>query len=150
MSDLLIITISLIVCYFTGSTIEKKHYKSIRNREVALYKAPNVTYGKCFSKSNKISSSFLVSASIVIGCDYFKAFLAGLRNIFGGNVSAYESVLDRGRREAVLRMREYAAARNANAVINTKIETITLDPIGTSKNPKVCVTAYGTAIRYDK
>ena len=148
--DLVIIITCLVICYITGSTIEKNHFKDIKSREVALYKSLCVTYGKAFSRSPKIKNSFLVSSSVVIGCDYFKSFLAGLRNLFGGNVSAYESVLDRGRREAVLRMREYALAQKANAVINVKVETVMLDPLGTKQNPKVCVTAYGTAIEYDK
>lgn len=148
--DLLTVIFFLVVCYFTGSTIEKNHYKKIKARETALYKHPCLTYGKSFARSSKIRKSFLVSSSVVIGCDYFKSFLAGLRNLFGGNVSAYESVLDRGRREALLKIREYAYARRAHAVINVKIETTMLDPIGTKANPKVCVTAYGTAIEYDK
>ena len=148
--DLIIITLSLIVCYFTGSIREKNHYKQIKNREVALYKSPCLTYGKSFSKSSKVKKASLVSASVVIGCDYFKSFLASLKNIFGGNVSAYESVLDRGRREALLRIREVAYAKKASAVVNVKIETVMLDPIGTKAYPKVCVTAYGTAIEYDK
>ena len=148
--DLLIIITSLVICYFTGSTIEKNHYKKIKAREVALYKSPYVSYGKSFARHPKIKKSCLVSGSVVIGCDYFKTFLASLRNLFGGNISAYESVLDRGRREALLRMREAAHLQRAHAIINTKIETVMLDPIGSTQNPKVCVLAYGTAIEYDK
>ena len=148
--DLLICILCLVLCFFTGSIIEKSHYKKIKAREAALYKSPYMTYGKAFSRSPRIKKSCLVAGSVVIGCDHFKTFLAGLRNLFGGNISAYESVLDRGRREALLRMREDAIAINAHAVINVKIETITLSPIGTKNNPKVCVTAYGTAIEYDK
>ena len=148
--DFIIVITCLIICYFTGNVIEKNHYKKIKAREVALYKSPCLTFGKAFSKSSRIKKCSLVSGSVVIGCDYFKSFLAGLRNMFGGNVSAYESVLDRGRREALLRMREHALATKAQAVINVKIETAMIDPLGTSNNPKVCVTAYGTAIEYDK
>ena len=150
MLDLIIIIISLTICYITGNIIEKNHYKNIKKREIQLYKSPYVSFGKSFAYSPKIKESYLVSSSVVIGCDYFKAFLAGLKNIFGGNVSAYESVLDRGRREAILRMREYAAQKNANAIINVKIETVMLDPIGTKTFPKVCVTTYGTAIKYGR
>ena len=76
---------------------------------------------------------------------------ASLKNLFGGNVSAYESCLDRGRREAILRMREQALKCGANIVINVKLETINLEPIGGKHHhPKVCVLAYGTAIKYDK
>ena len=148
--DFLLAILTLAICYFAGSKIEKNHYKKIRAREIALYKVPCLTYGKSFSKNPQIKNSYLVSASVVIGCDYFKAFLAGLRNLFGGNVSAYESVLDRGRREAVLRIRESASRQRAHAVVNTKIETVILDPLGSKKNPQVCITAYGTAIEYDK
>ena len=45
----------------------------------------------------------------MVSVDYFKRFLAGLRMIFGGRVSSYESLLDRARREALLRMRLQAA-----------------------------------------
>lgn len=146
--DLIFVVLLLFVCFFTGSTIEKKHYKSIKQREIALYKAPFITCGTKL-KSSKVKKAFLVSGSVVIGCDHFKAFLASLRNIFGGNVSAFESVLDRGRREAVLRVREKAMKEGARTVANLKIETVMLSPLGTNKNQQVCVTAYGTAIKYD-
>ena len=133
--DLLIAIALLIICYFTGRSREKKHYKSIRERE------ENVNVSK------PVKNAKLVSASVVIGCDYFKVFLASLRNIFGGNVSAYESVLDRGRREAILRIRESAYRMNADLVMNIKIETVMLSEQTMSQ---VCITAYGTAVEYDK
>ena len=97
--------------------------------------------------SQPVKNAQLVSASVVIGCDYFKVFLASLRNIFGGNVSAYESVLDRGRREAILRIRESAYRMRADLVMNIKIETVMLSEQTMSQ---VCITAYGTAVEYDK
>ena len=109
------------LCYF----IYRK--KNIRKREIAL---------------------ILVASSVVIGCDYFREFIANLRNIFGGNVSTYESIMDRGRREALLRIREQALKQDANIVVNIKLETIILDPLGSKKHPKICLTAYGTAIKY--
>ncbi|MBQ4115305.1 heavy metal-binding domain-containing protein [bacterium] len=150
MLDLIIIVGSLIICYFVGNHIEKNHYKDIQRREVALFKKRFVSFSKNTVNPAKVESSTLVSAGVVVGCDYFKFFVAGLKNIFGGNVSAYETVLDRGRREALLRMREQALALKADVVLNTKIETVILDPLGTSQNPKVSILAYGTAIKYVK
>lgn len=151
MSDIIIIISLLIVSYITGSVIEKRHYKSIRSRELLYYKQPYVSFAKKTINPKKVKECALVSGSIVIGCDHFKAFLASLKNLFGGNVSAYESCLDRGRREAILRMREQAFKCGANIVINVKLETINLEPIGGKHHhPKVCVLAYGTAIKYDK
>lgn len=145
--DLLIAIALLIICYFTGRSREKKHYKSIREREVKLYKQPHINFSKNVNISQPVKNAQLVSASVVIGCDYFKVFLASLRNIFGGNVSAYESVLDRGRREAILRIRESAYRMRADLVMNIKIETVMLSEQTISQ---VCITAYGTAVEYDK
>ncbi|DAB05977.1 TPA: hypothetical protein CPT92_08175 [Candidatus Gastranaerophilales bacterium HUM_13] len=145
--DLLIAIALLIICYFTGRSREKKHYKSIREREVKLYKQPHINFSKNVNISQPVKNAQLVSASVVIGCDYFKVFLASLRNIFGGNVSAYESVLDRGRREAILRIRESAYRMKADLVMNIKIETVMLSEQTMSQ---VCITAYGTAVEYDK
>lgn len=145
--DLLIAIALLVICYFTGRTREKRHYKSIREREVKLYKQPHINFSKNVNISQPVKNAQLVSASVVIGCDYFKVFLASLRNIFGGNVSAYESVLDRGRREAILRIRESAYRMRADLVMNIKIETVMLSE---QTMPQVCITAYGTAVEYDK
>ncbi|CCZ50428.1 putative uncharacterized protein [Acinetobacter sp. CAG:196] len=145
--DLLIAIALLIICYFTGRSREKRHYKSIREREVKLYKQPHINFSKNVNISQPVKNAQLVSASVVIGCDYFKVFLASLRNIFGGNVSAYESVLDRGRREAILRIRESAYRMRADLVMNIKIETVMLSEQTMSQ---VCITAYGTAVEYDK
>ena len=145
--DLLIAIALLIICYFTGRSREKKHYKSIHEREVKLYKQPHINFSKNVNISQPVKNAKLVSASVVIGCDYFKVFLASLRNIFGGNVSAYESVLDRGRREAILRIRESAYRMRADLVMNIKIETVMLSEQTMSQ---VCITAYGTAVEYDK
>ena len=150
MGELILIVACLIICYKTGSNIEKKHYKNIQRREVALFKNKFVNFSKKTVNPEKVESVTLVTGSVVVGCDYFKAFVANLRNLFGGNLSAYESVLDRARREAILRMRESAVKLGANTVINTKLETVTIDPMATSKFPKVSVTAYGTAITYVK
>ena len=68
----------------------------------------------------------LVTGSTVISVDYFKRFLAALRNLFGGRVTAYESLLDRARRESLLRMKEQAAALGASMVFNVKYETASI------------------------
>lgn len=150
--DLLLIILFLCLCYFVGSWLEKKHYKSIRQREVALYKKVYVTFGKGLDKSKNIEKTELVSGCVVLACDRFKTFLASLKNLFGGNVSSMESVLDRARREAILRAREDALKNGLNIVINLKIDTIMLDPLGGGqrKNSKVCIIAYGTGIKYAK
>ena len=146
--DLLLLTIFIIICCITGKTIEKNHYKNIRNREILLIKKPYITCGKQFITSKPIQKVEIVASSVVIGCDKFSTICANLKNIFGGNVSAFEAALDRGRREALLRIREKAVQSGADLLINVRYESINLNPIEYSNNPVVSITAYGTAIKY--
>ena len=98
---------------------------------------------------DQIEFATLVSGSAVISIDYFKRLLASLRNIFGGTIKSYESLLDRARREALLRMRE--SAPDAGVIVNVRIETAS---IGRRANKKgvgcVEAIAYGTALMLRK
>lgn len=143
MYDLIIFISLLFLGYLFGSIAEKNHYKSIRKREEELLSLPTIALKSPLDIEN-VKESKLVAGNVVISIDYFKKFLAGLRNIFGGNMSSYETLVDRARREAVLRMK--SEAKEANEIINIKIETSSI-----SKNTKggvgaVEVIAYGTAI----
>jgi uncharacterized protein YbjQ (UPF0145 family) len=98
-----------------------------------------------------IKDSELVYGSVVVSIDYFKRLLAILRNIFGGSVKSYESLVDRARREAILRLKKAALEKNADIVLNLRIETAA---IGYNANRKrqvgsVEVIAYGTAVSFN-
>lgn len=149
MEDLIIIAVILIVTYITGSVIEKNHYKSIKQREIALIRKPIVSYGvKEWDSKRKIRSVELVTGEVVVGVGYFKAFVANLKSLFGGRLTSIESVMDRGRREAILRMREKAIG--ANFIINTRIDTVMLNDMGGKKSdPQCAIIASGTAITYE-
>ena len=143
MYDLIVFATLLLLGYIFGSIAESRHYKSIRKREEVFATLPTIALKTPLSPNN-INSSKLVAGNVVISIDYFKKFLAGLRNIFGGNISSYETLIDRARREAILRMK--AEAKEASEIINVKIETASI-----SKNTRggigaVEVVAYGTAI----
>jgi uncharacterized protein YbjQ (UPF0145 family) len=103
---------------------------------------------EAYFAEGRVKNAFLVHGSAVISIDYFKRLLATLRNIVGGNVKSYESLVDRARREAILRMKEQALAKGARMIVNLRLETST---IGNSANRKgsigsVEVIAYGTAV----
>lgn len=151
MTDLLYIFIVLTITYITGSIIEKNHYRKIQQREIALFRQPCISFGsKGWSINKKIKKVELVTGECVISGDYFKSFIAGLKSIFGGRLTSLESVIDRGRREAIIRMRE--KARFASCIVNTRIESVILNDIYDSKNavPQCAIIAYGTAITYEK
>ncbi len=147
--DIILILFLIVLTYFTGSIIEKKHYKSIQQREIALIKKPVIAHGKRWQTKRPIKSMQLVAGEAVISGDYFKTFVANLKNFFGGRLTSFESVLDRTRREAILRMRE--KAKNAHIIVNVKLETIMVNNDQDKSSPPQCaVIAYGTAITYEK
>jgi len=143
MYDLVVFVILLLLGFGFGTAIEKRHYKSIRKREAEWVHLPTIMLKKPLDTEN-ISHIRLVNGSVVISIDFFKKFVAGLVNIFGGNVSAYETLLDRARREAILRMKERAG--NASEIINVRIETSSISKSTRNSIGSVEVLAYGTAI----
>ena len=116
--ELIVVLVLLIIGFFVGSYNEKRHYESIAQRERKFLQLPMVPM-KTIPQNETIQSSKLVTGSVVVSIDHFKRLLAGFRSIFGGNVSSYETLIDRARREAILRMKEEAAL--ADAIYNLKI-----------------------------
>jgi len=112
----------LAATYFIGDWVERRHYRSIRRRERESMRFPAVTF-PTLPASWQPTDSGLVTGSVVVSVDYFKRFLAGLRQLIGGRVKSYESILDRARREAVLRLKADAIERGYNAIINVRLET---------------------------
>jgi uncharacterized protein YbjQ (UPF0145 family) len=135
------------VAYFIGSAIEKKHFKKIRNREDAMHGFPVVTI-EILPSDWQVGSSELVNGNVVVSLDYFKRIIAALRGIIGGRVKTYEPLLDRARREALLRMIEDAKARGYDAVVNVRFETSRLANARRNGNGTAGVEmlAFGTAI----
>lgn len=145
MVDFIILISLLILGYGFGRYAENKHYASIRRRELILRNIPAIAsrippYGKPDYDSQ------LVSGSVVVSVDYFKQFMAGLRYLFGGPVTSYESLLDRARREAILRMKEEAKTLKAELVFNIKLETASIHKGRRNTIGSVEVLAYGTAL----
>ncbi|TDM13431.1 YbjQ family protein [Macrococcus bovicus] len=72
--------------------------------------------------------------------DMFTDFGAGIRNMFGGEVKSYTTMLENARIEAVDRMQDNALAKGANAVLAVRFDS-NMSTEGTSS-----VVAYGTAV----
>ena len=137
----------LLLAYFIGSHLESNHYKSIREREEATKDMVVINFPR-FPFEVEIERADLVMGSVVVSHDYFKRFLAQLRIIVGGRIKAYEPLLDRARREAVLRMKEQALAHGHNTVVNIRLETSRLanSRRGGKGTAGVEMLAYGTAL----
>jgi uncharacterized protein YbjQ (UPF0145 family) len=146
--QLIILLVLLILGYLSGTYLEKRHYQSIRERERKTLHIPLVNFGAKQTLPDTHEAELFVG-TVVISIDYFKKISAMLRNLVGGRVRVYESLLDRGRREALLRMKEEAMAWGATQVVNVRLETATIGGrSGGNTDPgSVEVIAYGTGIR---
>ena len=138
----------LVVTYFIGSYLESRHFASIRAREEQWRGFPALTF-QTLPEGWQAVEVDVAQGSTVVSIDYFKRFLAGLRGLFGGRIKSYEPLLDRARREALLRMVDDAITRGFDAVVNVRVETSRLassraDGKGTAG---VEMLAYGTAVK---
>lgn len=145
MEQLIIVAVLVTLGYFFGRRAEKKHFDSLIEREGMMNSLPAMASRMPPQDGNKYEQ-VLVSGSVVVANDYFKTFVAGLRNLFGGKISTYESLLDRARREALLRMKEQAINGGAQYVFNVKYETINISGQNRKKPPVIEAHAYGTAL----
>lgn len=139
-ANLISFAILLVIGFGFGQVNERRHYRSIKKREEQLSGLPAIA--SRHPPVDRQYQQYLVSGNVVVASDYFKSFLASLVNLFGGRVKSFESLLDRGRREALLRLKEQAMQQRATAVFNVKYETVRVGGRVTT----IEVLAYGTAL----
>jgi uncharacterized protein YbjQ (UPF0145 family) len=146
--ELLIFLALLTLGFFVGARIEKQHYQDLESRESKLKHVPlfNLSASQMLPYAQE---SQLFVGTVVVSSDYFKTFAGWVLSLFGGNLSVYESLLERGRREALLRMKEDAIAWGAVQILNVHLETSSMNDESSANAGTVAleVIAYGTAIR---
>lgn len=136
----------LLLGFIAGSAIESNHFASLKRREAELS-------GIMMSDLKRLPPNWEpTNPQIVAGCaciatDYFKTFVAYLRGLFGGEIKNLNSLVERARREAVVRMLEEARDAGANIVWNVRIETMVVQSSQQNQSAGVEVLAYGTAMR---
>lgn len=137
----------VVIGLLLGSLAEHRHYRSLRQREAALRhilvfneRRPPADQG--------FRHATLVVGSVVIAEDYFKRVAASLKSLFGGRLTVYESLMDRGRREALMRMKEEAKRHGASMIFNVRLETAMLSENRPGRNVMFSAEfiAYGTAL----
>lgn len=134
----------MVLGYLFGSLAERRHYQSIRERE-EHYRSL-VVVNQRFPREANVRATQLVTGNVVVSVDYFKRFLATLRMLVGGPLYSYESLLDRARREAILRLQAKAEAVNATRVYNLRYETSSISKGQGDRIGSIEVLAYGTAL----
>ena len=82
----------------------------------------------------------LVQGSTVRAKHVGRDLMAGLKNIFGGELKGYTELLQESRDEAIERMQEQAESIGANAILNVRFSTSSVAQ-GAAE-----IFAYGTAV----
>jgi uncharacterized protein YbjQ (UPF0145 family) len=85
----------------------------------------------------------VVSGSTVRAKHLGRDFMAGLKNLVGGELVGYTELLKESRDEAIERMIQQAESQGANAVVNVRFSTSSIAQ-GAAE-----LFAYGTAVRVE-
>lgn len=135
----LVFVILFTVGWAFGRHAERKHLNelALQERRLAYIRIDN----NRFKTSEHLGQ--LVSSNVVISHDYFKYVIANIQNFFGGRLTSYESVVDRARREAVVRLKLEAEKMGATQIMGLRLSTTELGMQG----GMIEVFAYGTAIQ---
>jgi uncharacterized protein YbjQ (UPF0145 family) len=145
MIELWVLLSLTVIGYVCGNIAERRHFRALQRGEMEL--AAVLAFSERLPPATLEPRDVqLVGGNVVISIDYFKTLAAALRNLFGGRVSALESLLERARREALLRMKAEALALGADMVVNVKLETASITKGARQQVSSVEVYAYGTAL----
>jgi uncharacterized protein YbjQ (UPF0145 family) len=135
----------LILGFVAGRIAERRHFRSINEREEKFSTVPAVNW-RSFDETREVAETAMVTGSVVVSVDYFKRFLTGFRCLFGGELRSYAPLLDRARREATLRMKE--SFPHADAYVNCRLETSSMSKGKKNAVGTVEILASATAIKY--
>lgn len=85
----------------------------------------------------------IVTGETIIGANFMKDFLAGIRDIIGGRSSSYEKVLREGKETSLKELEERAQQMGANAVVGIDLDYETVGAQGSM----LMITCSGTAVK---
>lgn len=124
--------------WYFGARAERGHLKSLMADE-QKYQHIQVSSER-FYEPKGVNESILVVGSVVIAQDKFKQVVAAMLSLFGKNLTVYETLLDRARREVVLRAKRQANDAGCHALYGLRFEM-------TEVQGGVEILAYGVAVK---
>ncbi len=130
--------------YWRGRRNEKAHLALLDSEEDRLRRV--LTFATRYpARVDEPMDPVLVTGSAVVGSDHFRLLLASLRKVVGGNYRAYENLMERARRQAVVRMKQAAKDQGASMIFNVRYATSRISNSRAGEATQVEVVAYGTA-----
>jgi uncharacterized protein YbjQ (UPF0145 family) len=133
----------IIIGLVSGSFIERRHFFHIDRRE-KIYSNITLLTAKSTEGLDSYQNSALAVGSTVVAVDFFKTIVAAIIKLIGGEMKSYSSLIERARRESVLRMIE--AQPQATCFVNVRIETSSISSSTKNSVTSIEAFAYGTAL----
>lgn len=130
-----------------GHLIESRHLRRLETAEAELDSIMLVQLKSLPPGWTTDGTPEVLSASVVLANDYFRIFLAAWRMVFGGRVRSFERLMERARREALVRLRREARDKGFNVVWNLRVETTMMQTFDKRQSGSVEIVAYGTGMR---
>ena len=143
-ADLVLYLFLVAVSAITGMIGQRRHYESIYRREDALERLPATNTKEIPFADAQVHELRLVHGEVVITTELIRFLIGWINGLVGGPIRAFETTLDRARREAVLRMKE--SVPEAAAIVNTRMEYVPMSFGLGSRTSCVEVVVYGTAV----
>lgn len=128
--------------WLLATWFERRHLRSLSTRETPL-QSISVNNLKTLPPCEAEASTLLIG-SVVVAHDYFRTIVITIRRLIGGNIKHYERLVQRGRREALIRLKEEADLRGLDMLINVRFGTSTIS--GRFLHA-IEMVAYGTGIK---
>ena len=85
----------------------------------------------------------VVTGETIVGANFFKDFMASIRDVVGGRAGAYERVLAEAKDTSLAEMSQRAEALGANAILGVDIDYETVGQSGSM----LMVATSATAVR---
>ena len=143
LSQFILPILLVIIGFITGRRIEYNHWRTLASSEKNLAHI-KVEQMDVPMLSQAATHYELVVGHAVIAEDAFKSFLAKLVQLFGGEIRAYQRLLDRARRQAIIRMQLEASAMGCQHIINVRLQSAN---INSGQKVAVQVFVYVIAIK---
>ena len=140
--NLLQLLIFGVIGWTVATWFERRHYKEMEEREAVLGDI-TLNTSKSINADSGDDAMFLMG-SVVISHDYFRTLIIFIKKLIGGNIGAYERLVHRARREAIIRLKEEAHMRGLNKIINIRFGSVLVGPKFLTA---IEMVAYGTGIK---
>lgn len=130
-----------------GRAREARHFRSLDQREADNRTVP-VDNRKRVDRPEEVTDATLLCSQVVIATDYFKSFAMALRNLVGGEARSAERLMQRARREGLLRIIEQAHDMGYHEVWNVRYQFSNINMMSRNRGAmQVEMFVYATAVR---